>query len=137
MAQDVSLDEFLTGLFAALVERGVTSVSVRGESFYRAVEAAYQRLEDDQADYNVDPRFVILIDPIYTDCPTVREAIGSLMVRNVAWISGLVYDDLHLRIRYDEAQALLNYLPGGDSLYSELADTFLQSYRPSAMTAAE
>ena len=129
MHQDLSLDDFFTGLLAALCDEGVGALTVRGDDFYQAVEKTYKTLENLASDYDVDPRFAIFLDPVYGDSASIREAISGAVLRDVATLDNADYRDLRINLDPDQAEGLLNGLPGAADLYGRLAKAFLGSYR--------
>ncbi|MGX1612572.1 hypothetical protein ACWIF8_01600 [Micromonospora chalcea] len=128
MKRDMTLDDFFTGLLAALADRGVGVLAVRGDEFYQAVRTSYQTLEHLASRYQIDPRFAIFLDPIYGDSALVREAVGSAIVRHLATLESSESQDLRIRLGREQAESLLRQLPGSAELYEKLADAFLGSY---------
>ena len=128
MARDLTADDFVTGLLAALAERGVRVISIRGEEFYSAIEYAFTTLEAVAGDHRVEPRFAVFLDPLHGDSPVVREAVSSVVLRDLASLDNPEYQDLRLKIVNDQAEMLLAALPGGAALYETLADAFVRCY---------
>lgn len=125
---DLTVDDFFAGLLAALVEKGIGVLSTRGEPFYRAVEASYRELEAVAHTRRLDPRFVILVDPIHGDSPVVREAVYGATLRHLASLDAPEFSDLRIKLDHAQAQTLLRHLPGGPGVYEEIAEIFLSSY---------
>lgn len=128
MRRDLTVDDFATGLLAALASRGVRVISIRGDEFYGAIEKAFHVLEATADDKCVDVRFAVYLDPLHGDSPVVREAISTVVLRDLASLDNPEYQDLRLKIVDDQAKLLLETLPGGEALYQQLADAFVRSY---------
>lgn len=132
-AEDVTVDDFITGLLAAFAERHIAAVSIRGNAFYRAAENTYSHLRTVAAARGLDVRFRIRLDPIYEDSPVLREAISAAVQRDLVSLDNPEYQDMRLKIGSDESALLLASLPGTGDLYRSLADTFLDNYSFIAM----
>jgi hypothetical protein len=128
VGRDLTVDDFVTGLLAALACRGVRVISIRGEEFYEAMARAYQALETIAGREGIEPRFAVFLDPLHGDSPVVREAISAVVVRDLASLDNPEYQDLRLKIFEEQATMLLQSLPGGPSLYERIAEAFIQSY---------
>jgi hypothetical protein len=126
---DITADDFVTGLLAVLAKRGVTAISIRGSVFSEALAASFDTLQEAAAQRAVNPRFLIILDPVYQDSPVIREAISSAVQRNLVGLDNPEYQDLRIKLGLDEADHLLSRLPGGLDLYERIADTFLSDYR--------
>jgi len=137
VGRDLTADDFVTGLLAALACRGVRVISIRGEEFYQAMEHAYRALEAAAAERLVEPRFAVFLDPIHGDSPVVREAISTVVLRDLASLDNPEYQDLRLKMVEGQADLLLNTLPGGSALYEHIAEAFVMWYPYIAGDVAE
>jgi hypothetical protein len=126
--RDLTVDDFLTGLLAALANRGVRVISIRGDEFYRAIEQAFHALESTANERAIEPRFAVFLDPVHGDSPVIREAISSVVLRDLASLDNPEYQDLRLKLTRGQAELLLKTLPGGAALYELIADAFIASY---------
>lgn len=125
--RDLTLDDFFTGLLAALAGKGIALMPIKGEPFYRAIEASYRALEDLSDEYQVDPRFAVFIDPIHRDSAVVMEAVGSAVLRDLAVVDGPEFQELRIKLRRDQAENLLGQLPGGVPLFAAISEVFLRA----------
>ncbi len=125
---DVSVDDFITGLLAGFADADVSSLSIRGAEFYRAIEDAFTALASAATELRLDLRFRVFLDPVYGDSPVVRDAISSAVQRDLVSLDNPEYQDMRLKIGHEEAVLLLKSLPGGRDLYTGLARHFLDSY---------
>jgi hypothetical protein len=128
MRRDLTVDDFVAGLLAALVDKGILALSIRGIAFYRAIADSYGRLTEIAAEHDVDPRFAIVVDPLHGDSPIVRQAVSAVVLSDMASLDNPEYQDLRLKINRYEARQLLDQVPGGQALFSDLADAFLANY---------
>lgn len=127
--RDLTVDDFLTGLIAGLASRSVATVSLRGESFYQAIEQTFDRLRSEATARDLDLRFRVFRDPIYGDSAIVRDAISGAVQRDLVSLDNPEYLDMRLKVGPEEALLLLERLPGGQELFLRLADEFLHQYR--------
>lgn len=125
---DVTIDDFITGLIAAFATRHVAAISIRSPEFYRAIATLYDKLEELASQKNLDLRFVVSLDPVYDDSPIVRDAISAAVQRDLVSLDNPEYQDMRLRVRPREAQLFLDRLPLHGSIFEDLADTFLALY---------
>lgn len=126
--ETLTIDDFFTGLLAGLAEAGVSSISLRGAEFYKSVERAYHQLVIEAPKYNTRVRFRIMLDPAYEDSAIVRRAISTAVQGNLVSLDNPEYQDMTLKISTQLSTALFADLPGGPSLYKDLAKAFLASY---------
>ena len=126
--QDLTIDDFVTGLIAGLAASDVQAVSIRGSEFYAAVEKLYDHLRMSAKDDALNLRFRIILDRIYGDSPIVRDAISGAVQRDLISLDNPEYLDMRLKVNVAEAQILLDTLPGHDGLFLELAKEFVNDY---------
>ena len=125
---DLTLDDFMTGLLAGLAAEGVSVVSIRGTTFYTAVEQAFRDLESRQDEEGVRLRFWISLNRIHGDSADVREGITKAVQRDLISLDNPVYLDMRLKIAKEDADAYLDDLPGSRELYRDLARAFRARY---------
>ena len=126
--EDLSVDDFVTGLLAGLAGERVNAISLRGSEFYRAVADAFQYVWERAADENLDLRFRIFVDKVYGDSPVVRDAISGAVQRDLVSLDNPEYLDMRLKISPDEARLLLDSLPGRAGFFVEVARHFVSEY---------
>jgi hypothetical protein len=124
---EMTADDFILGLFAALTRRHVSTVSMRSENFYDAIHASYRRLEEltDSEPELVELTFQVKLDPLYGDSAVVRNAINAVVQRTFLSLDNPEFVTLRSKLSDDDAQDTLEHLPGKPEWYSELAETFL------------
>jgi hypothetical protein len=127
MLRDVTSDDFISGLLAALVRRDVKAVSTRTDAFYHAVEASYKAFAKvvAEASDDIELDFTVYLDPLYQDSPVIREAISAAVQRNLISLDNPEYVDMRMKFGRSEASYLLDHLPGKPSWYDDAAETFL------------
>lgn len=126
MIDDLTVDDFLTGIIAAAATKGIRTFSMRDQYFFSAMEDSYRELERVAANHNVDVRFVIQLDPLYGDSPVIREAVSTATLRKLISLDNPEFIDMRIKFGPDEAERILADLPGDRSLYVALAEVFLQ-----------
>ena len=126
--EDVSIDDFMTGLIAGLAHLNVPVVSIRDNQFYKAVVDAFNTFEIDAANASVRPRFWLRLNKIYGDSPPVRDALTRAVQRDLVSLDNPEYQDMRLKLGRGDADLYLDKLVGGPDLYIDLARNFLRSY---------
>lgn len=126
----ITLDDFMTGLLAGLVTRGVRVVTIGGTDFYEAVVEVFNRLEskaEEQA--NIDLRFWLMIDEIHGDSPDIRDAITNAQQRRLVSLDNPTFQNMRMKLNSaEDAAPYLAKVPGGRELFLELADLFKSIY---------
>src|ERR1700677_4855230 len=117
----------MTGLFAAIRKRGVTSISIRSDLIDESVKASYDRLVERAPELGLNIRFAVQQNSS-GESSTVHEAIASAGLRNIISIDNPEFQHIRLQPRKLEQIINLDDLPGGAALYFDLADTFLSHY---------
>jgi hypothetical protein len=125
---DVSIDDFITGLIAGLAVNDVEAVNIRGAEFYTAVTKLFERLKSSPAAESLDLRFRIILDETYGDSAVVRDAISGAVQRDLVSLDNPEYLDMRLKVSRAEAEILLHALPGEDSLFEDLAAMLVDDY---------
>lgn len=124
----MTLDDFITGLLAALAAQGVHVVSIRDREFYEAVENTYKVLADEAPERAVELLFHISRSRMYRDSPDVREGIARAVQRDLISLDNPEYQDMRLKMSPTSAGRYLSAVPGGSALFEGLARRFLQFY---------
>lgn len=125
---DLTLDDFMTGLIAGLAELDIEVVSIRGNSFYRAVIEAFNAFEARAVEAQVRPRFWLTLNRVYGDSPDVRDALTRAVQRDLVSLDNPEYQDMRLKINASEAELYLDDLPGSPDLYVDAARAFRSTY---------
>jgi hypothetical protein len=123
----VSEDDFFTGLFAALAARRFETVGQTDESFFQAVERAFDRLQQQALERRLDVRFRVRLHPIHRDSEVVREGLSRAARARLVSLDNPAFRNVRLCISPSEASRYLERLPGGPELYNQLADSFIAS----------
>lgn len=126
--EDASVDDFTTGLIAALAETGVSVVNIRGRVFYEAVVTAFNEFKGLAAAAHVEPRFALRVNRVYGDSPAVRDALTRAVQRDLISLDNPEYVDMRLKLSRADAEPYLSRLPGTPDLYRASAAKFLASY---------
>jgi len=126
--EEASVDDFTTGLVAALAEIGVSVVNIRGRVFYEAVVTAFEMFKELAASANVEPRFALRVNRVYGDSPAVRDALTRAVQRDLISLDNPEYVDMRLKLSRSDAEPYLSKLPGTPDLYRASAAKFLASY---------
>lgn len=126
--QDLTVDDFLTGLIAGMALNDVESVSIRGDEFYRAMADLFGILREDPATKALNVRFRIILDRTYRDSPVVRDAISAAVQRDLVSLDNPEYLDMRLKVGRDEAVLLLKQIPGPRELFTRLAAALVDNY---------
>jgi|ERR1051325_7054276 hypothetical protein len=122
------LADFVTGLFAALAKRGVTSLSLRNQRLSIALQEAFARLEKETAGQSLKLKFCIRAHPIHGTDPELEDELTEAAKRDLISLDNPEYQDLRLKVNPSEAEKYLASVPGSPSLYLGLADTFMDAY---------
>lgn len=125
---DLTLDDFMTGLIAGLAELDIKVVSIRGNSFYRAVVDAFNAFEPKAVEAKVRPRFWLTLNRVYGDSPDVRDALTRAVQRDLVSLDNPEYQDMRLKINASDAEMYLAHLPGSADLYVDAARKFKSAY---------
>lgn len=126
---ELTADDFILGLFAALMRRNVPTVSMREERFYEAIEASFKRLQELLA---ADPDLVelsfrIKLDPLYGDSAVVRNALNAVVQRTFLSLDNPEFVTIRSKLTDRQAERTIDHLPGKPEWYAELADTFVKA----------
>lgn len=127
--REVTMDDFLTGLFASLAASKISTVSMRSTTFYRAAERAYQVFKESAAKEHMPLDFVVRVRKMYQDSPELRQGIARAVQRDVIGLDNPVYMKIRLRISPEDAPAYLATVPGKRDWYAAAAAEFIDVYR--------
>lgn len=133
--KEMSADDFILGLFAALTGQGVTTVSMREEKFYDAISASFLKLKELAASHpgQVEVAFRIKLDPLYGDSAVVRNAVNAAVQRTFLSLDNPEFVTIRSKLDKVQAQKAIEHLPGDPGWYESLATEFLKT---SGRTAA-
>ncbi|MFB9768141.1 hypothetical protein ACFFOS_27440 [Nocardioides kongjuensis] len=125
---ELTADDFILGLFAALTRRNIPTVSMREEHFYEAIEASFRRLEELQSS---DPgiaelTFRVKLDPLYGDSAVVRNAVNAVVQRTFLSLDNPEFVTIRSKLNDRQAERTLEHLPGKPEWYVALADKFVE-----------
>lgn len=125
---ELNADDFVLGLFAALAARGEGTISMREPSFYSAVRASYERLEQlaDNEPGTAELSFWVNLDPLYGDSAVVRNALNATVQRTFLSFDNPEFVTVRSKLSAAEARDALTRLPGRPEWYTSLASTFLE-----------
>lgn len=126
--QDVSLDDFMTGLIAGLAKIGVHVVSIRDNLFYEAVVGAFAGFQEAAEAEGVRLRFRLKLNKIYGDSPDIRDALTRAVQRDLVSLDNPEYLDMRLKVSDADADLYLDRLAGASTLYVDAARRFRETY---------
>jgi hypothetical protein len=124
----ISADDFFTGFFAALAVKRCKTVSRRGLAFDRALAETFAEFQKRAAEKDIDLGFRIRLNPVHGDSVAVRDGIATAARRDLVSLDNPIYQNIRLKLSEDEGHELLARLPGGEPLFSGLAESFLDHY---------
>ncbi|MGA9285246.1 MAG: hypothetical protein WBV85_07370 [Solirubrobacteraceae bacterium] len=128
MASRMTADDFFAGLFAALAIRGLTTFSIRIDQFDPIVKGVFDGLAQRAEEADVKLRFRIKPHPLHQDSLTIQGALARAAQRDLISFDNPEYQDIRIKLADDEAQRVLEGLPGGEDLYNGLAEEFVEAY---------
>lgn len=125
------MDDFMAGLFAGLARRNVSTVSTKDPAFYRSVKAGFEKLREvlgaNKSDIRLD--FRVFLDPLYGDSAVVRQALGSSSQQRLVSFDNPEFVDARMKFVHQEADEILEHLPGLPEWYDQVAEAFLAEQR--------
>ena len=123
---EMTADDFILGLFAELTRRDKSTVSMREEHFYEAIEASFERLQELVADEPdlVQLSFRVKLDPLYGDSAVVRNAVNAVVQRTFLSLDNPEFVTIRSKLTDRQAERTIAHLPGRPEWYGILADTF-------------
>jgi hypothetical protein len=129
---EMTADDFILGLFAALTAREISTVSMREPHFYEGIEASFKKLQELQAQNPelVELSFRIKLDPLYGDSAVVRNALNAVVQRTFLSLDNPEFVTIRSKLTSRQAEQTLKHLPGKPDWYAELAEAFLRARTP-------
>jgi len=122
-------DDFITGILAALVLRGVRTISREGTRLDVAFARVFSENLREQAElHNLDIPFRIRPNPARGHSPAVQAAIASAVLRCLITFIGSGGSDIRIKISESWAQKILLDLPGSPEMYKGFAAKFVEGY---------
>jgi light-regulated signal transduction histidine kinase (bacteriophytochrome) len=128
MSDRVTADDFFAGLFAALARRGETSFSIRVDQFDPVIKDVYDDLDSRAAGEGIELRFRIQPHPVHKDSLTIQGALARAAQRDLISFDNPEYQDIRIKLASEEAEKILDGLPGSPRLYERLAERFVCAY---------
>jgi hypothetical protein len=128
--EQVSIDDFTTGLVGGLAALGINTVSTAvNENFYLAAIDAFEEFDKIGPEYGVKPWFQLVLDSHYKDCPDFRSALARATGSGLITWDGPDYTTFRSAIQdKDAAECYFRYLTGGKELYVPVARAFRLAY---------
>ncbi len=123
----LTADDFFTGLFAALVSKGIPVISIRNERFEEALAPVFDKLKALAVGQGLDLRFRIRLHPFHNDSTTVRDAIYNAAQSGLISLDNPEYQDIRFKISDTQALKMLEDIPGGKELFLDLAESFIEN----------
>lgn len=124
----LTADDFFTGLFSALASEGLVVISIRGDRFDKAVAEAFNKLQELASEKDIDVRFRVRLHQFHNDSITIRNALYSAAQQGLISLDNPEYQDIRFKIKRTQASEILKTIPGGEDLFSELAEDFRKNY---------
>lgn len=124
----LTVDDFFTGLFATLASKGLKSISIRDEGFDKSLVPAFNKLLELAPQKQLDIPFRIRLHQFHGDSITVRNAIYGAAQRGLISLDNPEYQDVRFQIGCEEADEILQDIPGGKALFKDLTAEFLKRY---------
>lgn len=129
MAESMTADDFVTGIFAVLAVQGHRVLDGVDRLFDESMAEAYRFLVDEYADASLDVDFQVNPDPLHGDSTVIQDALMVAIQSRVVARINPTFRRVRIILPPERAQGLLNKnLPGGMSLYEKLAEKFLHHY---------
>jgi hypothetical protein len=128
-------NDFFLGLVSGLAIRGVRKISIRTDNFDPVLAAVFRRLEDQAEEFDIEPDFDIIPDPIHGDSQTVRDILASAAADGLISFDNPEYQDIEIKIGAHSGRVLLSRdLEPLSGLFEGLADLFLEEYERTPLT---
>ena len=124
----ISENDFFAGMMAALKIEGFDTISLRGGRFDAAMARAAERLQNVAPERGYEMEFRIKPHPIHGSSATLRACVSAAVQADIVGLLNPEYQDLQLKIDDGEAHRMLQWLPGSEDLYLELAKEFDRAY---------
>lgn len=124
----LTVNDFFTGLFATLASKGLTGLSIRDDCFDKGIVPAFNKLLELAPQKQLDVPFRIRLHQFHGDSITVRNAIYGTTQRGLISLDNPEYQDIRFQIGREQANEILQDIPGGKALFLDLAAEFLRCY---------
>jgi hypothetical protein len=124
----INENDFFAGMMAALKLQGFDAISLRGGRFDAAMASAADRLRAIAPERGLEMEFRIKPHPVHGSSATLRASISAAVQADIVGLQNPEYQDLQLKIDDGEARRMLQWLPGSEALYKELAEEFDRAY---------
>jgi hypothetical protein len=125
----ITADDFFTGFFATLAAKNYETISRIGQNFDRALADAFDELRRLASENHLRLMFRIRLHPIHGDSISIRDGIAMAVRRDLISLDNPIYQTIRVKLSKDEANEILNNVPGGKTLFSRLVDVFLDKYQ--------
>ena len=132
MRTRVSADDLFQGLVAGLVVKGWQEICMRDGYADLAFEAAYKKLLQLADTYDLDVMFRVRRHPIHGDSTVLRDSIFSAAQDGMVSLENPEYQEVLFKQKPEEAERLLESLPGGKELFTTLCGEFEKYYDAAA-----
>ena len=129
----LSLNQLLTGLFTVLAKRGITTISIRTDRIDEVLVKVFEDLEGRVEAEQLQLTFRIR-QGLHGTSSQFRNALKLAALRDRISIDNPEYQDVRLsttKLPYEHLQ----HLPGGHTLYEDLAEIFLAAYEPDSLAS--
>jgi hypothetical protein len=118
---NMTIDDFFAGLFAALVFNGRKGLSLRNENFDSSLVPVFEKLQQLAPSKGLDIQFRIRVHPFHGDSITIRGGIYSAAQHGLISLDNPEYQDIQFKFDKEQADQILENVPGGKGLFLELA----------------
>lgn len=128
----ITIADFFTGFFSALrlrFERENPTFEC-GEHFNESLQAAFEKFVDTAAQNDLQPNFLIYLDPLHGDSSVIEEGLVGGIRRDLVSLDNPNFEKVRLVVTPAEAQENLESAPGGPPLYQKLVEDFLHQFNP-------
>lgn len=119
---NLTLDDLMTGLFATLAQKGITSISTEDNRIDQALGATFPSVQRLGEQENLKICFRIIPHSIHGDSGAVQNALFRAQQRGVLSYSSICWN---IEISKDNASLYLEHVSGSQSFYEALAREFL------------
>jgi hypothetical protein len=124
--QVMEADDFVKGLFAALVLKGHSKISIRPEEFDQALAPVFSKLYSVAPEKDIDLHFRIKLHDFHGDSITARNAVYSTVQRGLVSLDNPEFQDITFKFNKERAEKILQRVPGGRQLFIDLSNEFLK-----------
>ncbi len=125
----IHLSDVLTGVFAALVEQGVTKLSVRGNLLDAAFVALSAEVEREAEAAGLEVRYLLDAHPMHGDSLQLQDELHEAAKRDLISLDNPEFQDIRIKLSTGDSPFFLRRLPGSPDMYRRLAGSLLSHYR--------